>query len=60
MFIRTTKPNILIRFVIGAEEIKPKYDIPLIIKPKIVATRRLETGPAREISGSAIFLFFKL
>ncbi|MFH1455013.1 MAG: hypothetical protein ABIF22_01690 [bacterium] len=55
-FIRTTKLNILIR---GIEE-KLKCNNPLIIRPKIIATRRFDAGPAIDIRGSATFLFFKL
>src|ERR1035437_2144297 len=56
-FIKTTNINIFIRLVNMGEEANPKYPIPLIIKPKIVATRRFDTGPARDIRGSATFLF---
>ena len=55
-FIRTTKPKI---YISGDEE-SPKDIKPLIIKPKITAIKKFDAGPAMAMSGSAIFLFFKL
>ena len=55
-FINTTKLKIVIR----GDEAKPKYIKLLIKRPKSSATKILDAGPAKDMSGSATCLFLKL
>ena len=57
---KAIKAKTLIKLIVVSTDSKPLFGRNLISKPKTVATKRFDTGPASAISGSEIVLFLRL